>query len=367
MTTTKGMRLGQSVLLNPSTTLSFSSHIVDASNEGVAFAFQAETTDAITHLGFRYGVRAATPPTYIIGLEGLSSSTGLPDGTYKGGGTPASGTFTPPASTAWDGTWQWVALDNSYTPTLGEFLCSTIRYSSGTIDASNYSSFTTQISNAPSSYFPYPIRNTAGTWATVAPSMPTFGVRTASGRYGYIIPNLYATRTASTVGHRVALKMSLPAGFGDTFKVSGIRFAGSIAGAVGKNPLCKIWSASSALASATLDSDVIATSTAYRSMEIRFDTSVTLSFGADYYFGFEVADAVNGGVILYGIQHSDSADATKDGGDYFQLATYNGSTWTTDATVRPLMELIVDDITEPSGGGGLVAPIISGSGGLIIR
>jgi hypothetical protein len=359
MTFANYTRFGQPLTLNPDTTPSFSNHAIDASNEGVAWAFQAKSTEAITHIGFRYGARAATPPTYIAGIEGLSTATGFPDGTYKGGGSPASGTFTPPASTAWDGTWQWVALANSYTPSsIGEWLCSTIRYSSGTIDGTNNSSFSSQLTNAPKTYFPYALRNTAGTWAISANAFPVFGIRTANLRYGYIVPNLYSTRTASTVGHRVAMKVNVSSGFGDTYKVIGIRFAGSIASAVGKNPLCKIWSASSALASATLDSDVIAISTAYRSTEIIFDTSVALSFGTDYYFGFEVADATSGGVILYGTQFASADDkATDDGGNYFSLATYNGSTWTDDATVRPWMELILEDWTEPASSGSIIAPM----------
>jgi hypothetical protein len=361
MTTANYLRFGSTSSLNPSSTPSFSNHAIDASNEGVAWAFQAKSTEAITHVGFRYGARTGTPPTYIAGIEGLSTSTGFPDGTYRGGGSPASGTFTPPASTAWDGVWQWIALTNSYTPSLGEWLCSTVRYSSGTIDGSNNSSFSTQITNAPNSYFPYALRNTSGTWAISAAAFPVFGIRTANLRYGYIVPNLYSTRTASTVGHRVAMKVNLPAGFGDTYKVIGIRFAGSIAAAVGKNPLCKIWSASAALASVTLDSDVIAPSTAYRSTEIIFDTSVTLNFGTDYYFGFEVADATNGGIILYGTRYLDTVDKNSDdGGSYFVGSTYDGSTWTDfdDATVRPWMELILEDWTEPSGGGGLLLPVV---------
>lgn len=362
-------------ILSPHTTLSTgspsaSSHVVDASNEGVAFAFDAKDANAITHLGFRYGARTGTPPTYIIGLEGISSSTPFPDGTYKGGGTPASGTFTPPSSTAWDGTWQWVVLDNSYTPSLGERLCITIRYSSGTIDGSNNSSFTTNWTGIGPSLacFPYSVRNTSGTWAAQT-TATAFGIRTASSRYGVILPNLYTTRSASTVGHRQAMKVNLPAGFGATYRVLGIRSVVSLASTTGKTPLAKIWSAGSALASKAIDTDQVGSpvSGTNRTVECIFDTPIDLNFGTDYYFGFEVADAASAGVLIYGTQFASADDNTEDGGSYCCLSTYNGSVWTDDTTVRPWMELIVDDWEEPSSSGGLVAPIISGSGGLIIR
>src|SRR5262245_6559267 len=68
----------------------------------------------ISRLGFRYGTRTGTPPTYRISLQGVDGS-GLPDGTIKGGGSPASATFTPPADTSWNSTWQWINLSNTYT------------------------------------------------------------------------------------------------------------------------------------------------------------------------------------------------------------------------------------------------------------
>jgi hypothetical protein len=365
MTNALGMRI-----LNPvpgvmlGGTPSANNHIVDASNEGVAWVFDTRSTNAITHLGFRYGARTGTPPTYIIGLEGVSTSTGNPDGTYVGGGSPASATFTPPADTTDDGVWKWIALSNSYTPTLSQRLAITIRYSSGTIDGSNNSSFTSRWSGMSPELgsFPYSLTNTAGTW-TKGTSAPIYGVRTASERYGPIIPNLYATRTAATIGHRQAMKVNLPAGFGDTYKVAGFRASASIATTTGKAPLAKIWSASAALASKTMDVDQMGspTSGAYRTVEVFFDTSVTLNFGTDYYFGFEVAETTNSGILIYGTRYLDTTDKSYiEGGSYCVGSSYDGSTWTDydDATVRPWMELILEDWTEPSGGGGLLLPVV---------
>src|SRR5688572_26797065 len=174
---------------------------LDASNDGVGWVFQANSADAITHLGFRYGARTGTPPTYRISLQSPTAAGGLPDGTVLGGGSPASGTFTPPADATWDGTWQWVALTNSYTPSRGQLLVSAIEHSSGTVDGSNFSSFTRQVTGfRMDDGFPYSCILTAGTWAKS--TMPCFGYRTANGRYGYIGQSAYATNTAGTNGHR---------------------------------------------------------------------------------------------------------------------------------------------------------------------
>lgn len=343
----------------PFFTPSFAAHTVDATNDGVAFVFQARTADAITHLGFRYGARTGTPPTFIIALESAVASTGAPDGTVLGGGTPASATFTPPADATWDGTWQWVALANSYAPTRGQLLCLTIRYSSGTIDASNLSTFTTDLTNiaeGDNTTLPYATRLTAGSWAKrTAP--PCFGVRTASTRYGQIVQSYYNTRSASTVGHRRAMKFQLPSGITTSYTLRGFRLCGSIAGATGKNPVAGLWSAGGVVQNVTLDSDVSgdAASDSYDGRHVYFDESslTSLTPGTDYYVGLEVADAVNGGVLLNGIQFASADDRLSLSlGTSCCLSSYDGSSWTDDATVRPLLELILEDMTASGGGGG---------------
>jgi len=195
------------------TSATYSTHPVDASNEGVLWVFQAETADAITHIGFRYSLRTGTPPTYRVSLQGVSGATGFNDGTVKGGGTPASKTFTPHASTAWDGTVQWIALDTSYTPTRGEGLCAVIEYSSGTINGSNNSTFSYQIANGPfgdNSSFPYSAINTGGTWARAIRNV-IFGIGTAASRYGYPQQSIFTT-AVTTSGHRSAMAFTMNAG-----------------------------------------------------------------------------------------------------------------------------------------------------------
>jgi len=347
----------------------FSSHVVDASNEGIGAVLQALDANAITHLGFRYGARTGTPPTYIIGLESPAAATGFPDGTVLGGGSPASATFTPPADTSWDGLWQWIALTNSYTPTIGQQLCPTIRYSSGTIDGSNNSSFTTHVTGADAGARfgdPYGLRNTSGTWAKQTNPM-VIGVRTASTRYGNVIETLPATtNSTSTVGIRRALQFSLPSGICASFKVIGVRLTSSMT-AIGKNPILGLWSASSLLQSRTLDTDIVGSATnANFSHDLYFNGPLaTLTPGTTYYIGYEVADAVNGGVGMSGFTVASADDLLAHaGGTAFCHASYDGANWTTDTTTRPFAHIILSDMTGGSGGGGAATLI---NGGLVSR
>lgn len=352
------LRIGNTVFGLPTGGLSFQNHTVDANTEGVSWVMQAREADAITHVGFRYGARTGTPPTYIIGIESPSVTTGHPDGVVLGGGTPASATFTPPASTAWDGLWQWIALDNAYTPVRGQRLAITIRHSSGTIDASNYSTFTTHLNSVAGesrTSHPYALRNTAGTWA-LQTSSPIYGIRTASTRHGSIIESSYITASASTVGHRRALEFIVPSGSCTSFTVRGFRFCGNIANAVGKNPVMGLWSAAGVLQNITLDTDAAAIpANLYDQQEYLFDetTLSTLTPGTVYYIGFEVADATNGQVNLVGIGVNSADDLLAHaGGTAWRLATYDGSSWTSVATVRPFAELILGDVTGGGGSGG---------------
>lgn len=352
--TLRGLRIGPRYL-GGGTTPSFQSHPLDASNDGVGFVFQARDTNAITHIGARYTLRTGTPPTYVATIEGVSAATGLPDGTDVGGGSLTAATFTPPASTAWDATFQWFALTNAFTPTLGAWYSGTIRHSSGTVDASNFSSFTshmTSFSGAGQS-IPYAVRLTAGTWAKQG-SSPVFGVRTASSRYGCPVQGFYNTRTASTVGHRVTCKIKIPSGLG-TYKLGAVNFAGSIAAAANKVPILGIWTSSGTIHTTVVDTEqTVNSTTAYNLYEMIVDEVLTaLDSGTDYYIGLEVADAASAGVLLNGMQlaASDDRDAF-EGGVNVCLSTYNGSSWTDDGTVVPFLNATLYDMTPPGSGSG---------------
>lgn len=332
---------------------------LSGSGIGLATIFQSYSADPITHLGYRYGARTGTPPTYIIGLESVDGS-GHPDGTVLGGGSPASVTFTPPASAAIDGTWVWQALANSYTPTRGQFLAATIRYSSGTVDASNFSSFSRTLTGSVASLrgLPYASTLSGGTW-TKQSAPPLFGYRTASGRYGIVGVSSYNTATANTSGHKSGMHFTLPSGFGTSFKVAGLSFVGDMGAAAGSCKVCIYDTANNLLQSVTVDGDHLggngAAGDTFSTVMFADSTLATLSYGTKYYAVIEV---VSGAVGMTGLSLTEAADRSAfPNGTNRGLVTYNGSYTETD-TVMPLCDLILDDVTVPSGGGG--GPVIGG-------
>lgn len=343
--------------------ITFNAHQVDASNDGAAWVFQAPAAITITHLGFRVGARTGTPPTYRASLQGVTSG-GVPDGTVLGGGTPASATFTPPADASWDGTFQWVALDNPYTTTRGQLLCGAVEYSSGTIDASNRISVAYSITSFGQmhSLLPFSLTEAGGSWSKSAITYPIYGVRTASARYGFPVEGEYTTATAATNGHRQAMAFTLPAGHGDTFQVVGVNMA--IVPATGTFKVA-LWDATTELQAVTFTTNQLGASV-MRVGTYMFDetTLSTLSFGTKYYVGVEVTAAA--AVGIRGLQLDSSDDlAAFPGGSAYHHATYNGSAWSDVQDVRPIAELILADISEPAGGGGGIIMPRSLNGGLV--
>ncbi len=325
---------------------------LNSSGIAVAYIVQAESAGSLTKVRFRYGTRTGTPPTYVLTVEGLDTS-GAPDATDKGGGSPTAKTFTPPADTSWDNTIQEITLTNALTVAAGDFLAITIRYSSGTVDGSNNSSVTRAYSSqlAGDRGFPYNQSLSGGTW-TKNNQAANVAWLVGSTWHGMPVLSAYTTATANTAGHRSAMFITLPSGFGTTFDVAGLHILGKFGAAAGSTRFA-IWdSGGTELAGKTVDADWIRSATGNAANRLFFDSAVTLNYGSKYYIGYEV---VSGTVYVSGITGSDANDiACYPNGTTRGLATYNGSSWTESALTYPLIDLLLSDITVPSGSGGAV-------------
>lgn len=336
----------------------FTGMVLDASNDGVGWGFQPIVLDAITHLGFRIGDRAGTPPTYIIGLEGLDAS-GLPDGTYLGGGSPASATFTPPADSTWNSSWRWIALSNSYTPSNNDPIAITIRHSSGTVNGSNCQTvfYMTQL-GAQNRGFPSCLTLTAGTWArSNAPA--TFGYRTATGRYGFTAVGATITST-STSGRRAAAHWTVPAIY-SSIKVRSFQLAANTPAAAATFK-AGIWdSAGTMIHEQSYDSDNFTPSNSNDAKFTMPGTLTALTGGSKYYFGLESVSSSSVGVRAISLTEAADREAHPDGllrGG----ASWNGSAWTDDNTQMPWLTLYLEDVVAAGGG----SPIIQPFNGLLV-
>lgn len=335
--------------------ISITNFTLNESNDAIYFLFQSETASAITHLGCLSGT-ATSSPVYEISLQGVTD--GAPDGTIKGGSNNAKATFTP-TSTDWD----WKALGESYTPTVGEELAVVLKYSSGTIDASHNCAFSYSWSSSGfvTIGFPYVTTVNAGS-ATKNGIYPLFGYKTASRTYGFpLASNTSRTWTSASNPNEIAIKFSLPAGWGNTYKLFGLRLPGIVMTAAGTVTL-KLYTGGLTTDTGTVTTLVAkdmdnwqAAGGSGRVGDFWFPEQ-TLNFGDTYRLSF-VPSAHNFTIRTWDVDAASDFDGWC-GGSVFSYSTRNGGDWTDTATRKIEAGLRLSDWTEPTGGSSGGGPLI---------
>ena len=310
----------------------------------------AQTTDPITHVGVKIFSDAGTPPTYKVSIQGNAS--GFPDGTIKGGGSPASATF---ETSTWDGySFHWIELDNSYTPSsVNEEIWVVIEHDSGTIDTSNYSHFV----KAFRSLFQMDrglnlAADTTNNWSTktseASPS-PAIGLRTASERFGYVADsnNMRVITTISTNGHRQAIKFEIA----NAVTIDAISIMADIEAS--GDVTFGIWnSAGTLLASATTDATSFSGTLSIYRYTLSLASPYTLDAETTYYIGIE---RVSASCSLPYTDYTESDDRlTTPLGTDACFSSWDGSSWTDVLTRVPYnIGLHVTDVAT-SGGGSVI-------------
>jgi len=333
---------------NPSS-VTFSGVNLNANNVAVGWAFQPHDVLTITHLGFRYNQRTGTPPTYLISLQSLTTG-GLPDGTPKGGGSPASKTFTPPADATWDGTWQWIALDNAYAATRGELLAIAIEYSSGTVNGSNFSNITARWFGGPQLQgFPHSFTMTAGTWSRGFLS-PVFGYRTASGRFGQPLVSSTVTNVASDLTpDEVGLSFNVPAEIASAYQCLGVDIQ-MRGGPTATDFDLVLYSGTTVIQTLTIDCDVVSVSSElFNRLYFADATLPTLVGGQTYRLAIK-PNFVNasGQAQLRTWTFAENADlgAFPGGTSWVATSRTDGGAWSDTDTARPFLIPLLHDISH---------------------
>jgi hypothetical protein len=335
-----------------SVAVTYGTFVLDASTDAIEWVFQAQEAATLTRLGLRL-TSAASSPTYRFSLQGVSGA-GRADGTVKGGGAPASATFNP-TSLGWAAnTWHWVTLDNSYACTRGEWLAAVIEHSTGTIGASNSATFTTDFTNAMADYCgrPYVVRVNVGT-GTKQTRLPIFGYGSASAAYGNPLKNFNHVSFAETsTPDEYGLKFTLPAGWGDTFRVRGVEYGGGFA--AGSTALLRLYEGDTLLQSVTVDGDQDGGTGGNPIMSrLLFTDSplADLSFGTTYRVTLHsTAGATNITLEYLEVDAEADWDAWPMGRDWVLTERSDDAAWsggTDTPTRRPTMALLLDDWAEP--------------------
>ncbi len=329
-----------------------------ASDMKIAWVFHALQAMTITRVGVYVPFTAGTPPTYRLRLEGVSASTGLPDGTDVGGGSPTAVT-----SNTWSTGSHWKTLTNSYACTRGQLLALVMEYSAGTIDLSNYIDIASLTGDYPG--LPYVLKDFGAGIAIQTSEQPVFGYGSAGRRYGQMVYTASDWAEVLTTGHRAACKFNLDGNLGSTYTLLGFRCGGYVyAGGGAGTYKIGLWNAAGTeLQGATYDSDQLGNASEGRAtVNAIFDESslTSLSYGTDYYVGLEHVD-INVALKSYRVGHADDRQTLFLPGA-FCSSTWNGSAWADDTTAVPIIELLIEEHTSGGGSGGGIR--IAGRGGL---
>lgn len=369
------LRVGSPGILNAASQ-AFTSCTIDSATKKCGIVFQIEATDTFPTALFRYAVRAGTPVEHKISLQAVTTtaSGGTPSGTVS-----YSAAFTPPANSTWDGTIQaitWTrdgagnALGSAPALAAGDFWSLVIEactdstlpcHGAATPDASNNSTFSIAIQSFATGTPALPYALTySSSWTKASFYLPVYGLRSATKTYGYPIQGV--SKATISVGAETAVNFKLPASVASTYKVAGVHFLGSTGGA-NKTIKILLYSGTTALQSLIWDSDISRTYGASNAnVELYFPGTLTaLTAGTTYRIGISPQDSVTG-IGLYQIDLATAEDRTAfAGGTMFGASSRSGcgsacdatsTAWTDTDTSRPMIELILADLTPPAGGGG---------------
>lgn len=349
----------------------FTGTLADANGEGVGLFYRFDctgTTDTITHIGYRKGSVTGTPAanSYEVMLCGVDS-TGLPNLTDLGGGSPTLTTFTPSTT---PNIWQWVALGNSYVMNRDEPFFAIVRANSSITASNNMSIISGANLTSIRAGVPYCVTNT-GSWAKQPTYWgPLIAVKSANAVYGYPMLNISNDSYGSTT--ELGMWFNIPSNFCSTFKIVGVE--ADISGpATGANThVCTLYSSPFGTPviqaqSNITDVDYIATAATRRVVRWSFDDAYSLpslSAGTDYVIGFATTAAAAGVLNSFTVDAADDWRAYSGDRQFAYTSrtltsyppdTDTGSFAAVTATRRPIVQLIISDLTAPVGGGGGLA------------
>lgn len=301
---------------------------LDSASDEYAIVFRAQKDMTVNQVGLVVDNLVGSP-TYLVSIQGVSASTGDPDGTIKGGGSPASSNWSPSATGL-----QWVTLDNSYNVSAEEVISIVVEDgTSGTNpDASNYVDMGSMDLQITKNTMPFQAisLDTGSTWSPIGQDLPAIALRNSSETnnvqgnpvetWHKVLPDNYGFAS----GHISACKFKIPTSRGRRFKAAGIFiknafFTGDISVGIYD-------SSGSEVVSGAQDKDISASSSG--DLIIHFSTPVWIYTETQYYAGIKLTSAGLCSIYVHDMVTDDNTSACKGYPDFGVVSSlWNGSAW----------------------------------------
>lgn len=313
-----------------------------------AYIFCAKEDMTISHVSFRAGT-ATGSPTIEVRIETVDAS-GLPSGTLWA--TDTNGT----TGTISTNTNVLQALTASASITKGQLFCVMLKYASGTSQViSQLSTFMLPIGHGG---LTYQVANTGSpTKSALTTSLACIGLGSSSTTF-YQVPGAIPVSGVgggtfnNTNSAKRGLRFTIPM----NCRAIGMRWYN--ANASGNYNAVLFSDAGSELSSSStaFDGDYNAASN-NGPLTVYFDNTVTLTAGTTYRIAIEPSSATNVNVSTITLPSADYRGATP-AGTTAHYTTFATATWTDTATDQvPMMDLLIDQIDDGAGTGGVVGVI----------
>jgi hypothetical protein len=322
--------------------------LTSAGSHYQAYVVCAREDMTISHVAFRVG-SATGSNDFDVRIETVAT-TGLPSGTLWA--TNTNGTVSGATANA---NYQ-AALTASASITKGQLFCVKLLLSSGT---SATPQGVANVALTTLSNIPYSVLNT-GTPTKGNLGTGLIGLGSSSTAY-YYVPGLIppASYTASTFNNTNGAKRGLRFTPPMNCRAVGLRWFNSTA--VGDFNAVLYSDAGSELSSSSTAFDGDATFGGQTVSNVYFDNTVSLTAGTTYRLVVEPSSATNVNVSTFTIAQTTASGLTGTpvtGLSNTHYTTFASSAWDdTNTTLLPLMDLIIDQVDNGSGTGGVVGVI----------
>lgn len=311
----------------------------------LAYVFVAREAMTISHVGFRAGTSAGSP-TMTVSIEGVDTTTGLPNGAATYGGSAGT------TGTVSSNTDVLQALGGAATVPAGSTFAVKMALASGT---SQIISIVGNAFSVTTANIPYQVVNTGTpTKGAILTGIPTVALGSNSTTF-YQVP--IAIPASSTTGGTFNNTSSARRGLLFTppmnARVIGVRWYNN--NAVGDYTMCVRTGDASGTeinnSCTAFDGDYTGANGAPIST-VYFDNPVIVSAGTAYRISLEPSTATNvnlSAIVLPSANYRSASPA----GTTAQYTTFTTSTWDDTATFTvPLMDVIFDQLDNGAGTGG---------------
>lgn len=347
-----------------SAAIAYSTGNIDGSSDFQGWVCKAEVDMTITRVGFKMTSRTgASAKTLRVGIVYIDNTTGFPattpvwaDATFSGGAGTAYADIDPLTTSLT--TFVEVTLTTAVAIQKGTIFGILLDPTTGTWAASTNLIAVVRGTNNQSPYirFPYGMEVTSAAFAYVNTACPIFYYGSSTQKYGYPLDSFTGVNIGNgSTPDEIGMYFRIPSTVCSTYKVRGLRVGGAL-GTGDFDVLLYDTDGSTVLHTVAVDSNILHNGNAAQ-YDIIFNDDVLATLTASSYYRAVVRPST--ATTIGSIQYMSFVTATDklvflgNEADVQYTSRVNAGAWTEDTAKLWTMQLLISDMTAPTGTGGV--------------